>query len=168
MCKRRNNKKILSMVEQSVAFYHDEELNIRNMVRDREKHITDLVAHIVNHNEKRLKAKVFFQYFITFCLLFLILGFGVLTAFVVIQAAKGKVENLGIVVAILSSTSASFIASILTILYVITKYIFPSEEDKNSNNVLNTVLSSDLSYLDFYYKNEISKSKGFGTSDQSE
>ena len=147
MCRRRH---LFNYVDQSSPISSDSDLNIPNFVQKRETSITELVKAISQHSQKRLKSKFVFQIVIMSILLVLLVAFALTTIFLIFKIANGKIENISIIVVLLTSTIVSFVTSIFTTLHIIVKYIFPSKEEEHSMEILKIISASDLKYLDLH------------------
>ena len=152
MCRK---KILFNYVDQSSPISSDSDLNIPNFVQKRETSITELVRAICHHSQKRLKSKFVFQIVIMSILLALLIAFGTIIILLILKIANGKIENISVIVVLLTSTIISFVTSIFTTLHIIVKYIFPSKEEEHSMEILKIISASDLKYLDLHSRKNI-------------
>ena len=148
MCFRRKVKDYMAAVDKDGGgILSDKDLDLSQLIKFREQYLTDFFNSVVNHNDKRLQKKLHHQNLITFILIGIIVAFALTIITVVFLSAFGVLKDVNAIATLLSIAASSFIASVFSLLHVVVKYIFPSEEEKNNHEIIKTIIESDLSYL---------------------
>lgn len=111
----------------------------------RERAITEFLNDTLTIYSSRSKTKSIFQIIITSILLLLIFGFGFSIVYVIFYSLYNHVETTPLITSLVTSC-VSFAGSVVSLFIVIVKYIFPSTEDENNMNILNSTMEVDMEY----------------------
>ena len=102
--------------------------NINESIKIREELLNTFIDLNINNYKSRWKVKKIYQHLITIILLLVVIMFAVFNAIVLFKALNGDITDIGVLVTIVSSITASFLSSIFSMLLIIVKYIFPKRE----------------------------------------
>lgn len=109
----------------------------------RQKQITDFVVDTVESNKKRIKTKEVYQNIIAISLLCIVGIFFLGLVSLIILAATKVIGEVVPLVSALGSVLLGFVSSVISLLLVVVKYIFPSNEDETKMNTLTNILHDD-------------------------
>ena len=127
--------------------------NINESIKIREELLNTFIDLNINNYKSRWKVKKIYQHLITIILLLVVIMFAVFNAIVLFKALNGDITDIGVLVTIVSSITASFLSSIFSMLLIIVKYIFPKREEENSMDVLKTTFQYNYRYINQQIKN---------------
>ena len=125
----------------------DKELRPKKNINSRDEDITSLVKTIKLDHENRIKNRRVYQQIISILLLTIVSLFFFGFVAIVILSAMDIIKKLNLIITLISSVATSFIASVVSLLLVVVKYIFPADQDENNLNTIATIHSSDIDAL---------------------
>lgn len=105
--------------------------------------LTKLLDSYMTQRDRRIKTNTFFKKFLFWFLVGLL---GILTITVSIIFAKvdyKDVDSVSSVVALVS-VAVTYLTSILSTFKIMTKYLFPADEEKDTISMISTVINNDL------------------------
>ena len=115
---------------------------IRQGFVDRNKLLTSLLNSFITQRNARIKTNMFFKKFMFWFFLSLLF---ILTAAVVTLAffLVPIVDTLSAAASLISAF-LTYLASLIGIFQIISKYLFPSDEEKDTINMIKTVINNDI------------------------
>lgn len=116
--------------------------NVHNEFVRRNRKLTTLLDDYMGHRNKRINSNGFFKKFIFW--LFVVV-FLTLTVVVVIVFLTTDINNPNVTTVIsLLSVAGTYLASIMTVFQIMTKYLFPPDEEKDTIEMIKTVINNDV------------------------
>lgn len=108
----------------------------------RNKELTSLLSGYIAQREKRVRTNSFFKKFLFWTFIGLLI---LLTLTIIIVFIKVDYNNMDVssIVSLLSVV-ATYLTSILSIFKIMSKYLFPADEEKDTITMITSVLSNDL------------------------
>lgn len=125
----------------------DQGLKEPNNLKIRDNNITKLVESIKLDHENRIKNRRIYQQIITLLLLAIVFVFFIGLITIIVLSAANLIQNLELIITLVTSVSASFVASVISLLLVVVKYIFPVNQDENNLSTITKIHSDDIGAL---------------------
>lgn len=108
----------------------------------RNEKLTELLNNYVDRNKKRSEGNDIMKYVSFSIFMFIIL---LLTIAVVVAIIKADLDTTTAPVMVsLVSIAVTYLGSIITILQIIFKYLFPTDEEKDTISMIQTIIQNDL------------------------
>lgn len=117
-------------------------VNIHEEFVNRNKSLTNLLNVYIEQHNKRTKSNAFLKNFI-FWFFISILAILTITISLVFIKIDYNNANLTSVTALISA-AITYIGSVLSILKIMSKYLFPIEEEKDTISMIKTVINNDI------------------------
>ena len=119
----------------------------RKNLNERSKIIKDILRHYAEQQEERYKFKKNWKIF--FIIFFLVLATAIIAGafFLAIVAIKYFSDKQTELITCLITSGVSCFGSIVSILLIIIKYVFPNDEETNFNNLVANIVQNDTERL---------------------
>ncbi len=108
----------------------------------RNEKLTELPNNYVDRNKKRSHGNDVMKY-VSFGIFMLIIVLLTIAVFVAIVKANLDTTTMPAMVSLVSIV-ATYLGSIITILQIIFKYLFPTDEEKDTISMIQTIIQNDL------------------------
>ena len=120
---------------------------------ERETKITEFISLTVDNHKKRWGTKIKYQKFITNMLIVIVITFAAALLTLIVLSCCKVIDQISVVITLVSSAGLTFIGSIFSLLNIVVKYMFPEKEEEYSMGILKN--ASDIDYR--YYENKTTK-----------
>ena len=108
----------------------------------RNKKLTSLLENYIEDRKKRIKSNDFFKKFIFWLFVGLLI---ILTVVLIIVFTKADINNPSFATVVsLGSTLGTYLASVLSIFQIMSKYLFPPDEEKDTIEMIKAVIQNDV------------------------
>lgn len=121
--------------------YAKQLVNVHAEFVERNKKLTTLLEDFINQRRKRVETNNFLKRFIFW---FFVSMLGVLTiAVVIFVVCNANVSTIPAVVSLIS-VSVTYLASLIAVFEIMSKYLFPIDEEKDTISMIKTVIDNDV------------------------
>lgn len=136
--------------------YAEQLMKVHAQFVKRNGKLTDLLEDFIQQRSDRVKTNKFFKKFIFWFFVGLL---GLLTIAVVLFIICNRtIESVPAVVSLIS-VLATYLASLIAIFEIISKYLFPLDEEKDTINMIQAVINNDVKVEEIMSK-EIDRGNG--------
>ena len=122
--------------------YAEQLVNVHVEFVNRNKKLSSLLEDYITDRKKRVDTNTFLKKFLFWCFVVLLLS---LTAVVVITFISVDINEIDITsLASLFTVAVTYLASLISIFQIMSKYLFPIDEEKDTIEMIKTVVGNDI------------------------
>lgn len=143
--------------------YAEQLHTIHEQFEKRNMSLTELLDSYMKQRDRRIQTNNFFKKFLFWFLVGVIAILTAIISTVFITVDYKNIDNISSVVALIS-VAVTYLTSILSIFKIMTKYLFPADEEKDAISMISTVIKNDLKVekitnkaIDNLFTNDITK-----------
>ena len=121
--------------------YAKQLMGVHTEFANRNTKLTDLLNDYITQRNERVKTNNFLKKFIFWFFIGLL---GILTlAVAIFIACNNNIDTIPAMVSLLS-VSATYLGSLIAVFEIMSKYLFPIDEEKDTINMIQTVINNDV------------------------
>ena len=129
--------------------YAEQLFNVHEEFVQRNKKLTVLLENFVTQREARVRTNNFFKIFMFW---FFVGILAILTATLIVFIANNIVVKTTFTTISLISISVTYLTSLIGIFQIMSKYLFPVDEEKDTISMIKTVINNDIQVEDLMLK----------------
>lgn len=123
--------------------YAKQLIAIHSQFVKRNTELTKLLSNYIIRRDERVKTNAFFKKFLFWTFVGLLVLLTLTIVIVFIKVDLNNITNTSSVVGLVS-VIVTYLTSMLSIFNIMSKYLFPSDEEKDAIDMISTVISNDL------------------------